>query len=168
MVIVNLMMDAVADDPAETLRRDPEVRQARAIAEAARSELLECVSGQHGPVDLARAGRMLAALRTATALAEDAEDRVLVHNGLLMLAEADRRAADRAALSRRDGTGAAAGARPHRAAQARVQAAMVRAALPYLFSDPRRRAAVTGLVAVTVAGVSAAVVIARGRGVRAA
>jgi len=79
-----------ADDP---LQSDPEVRQARSTAQAARSRLAACVVGPQ--VDLAAAQRMLDALRRAEALAADAEDRVLVHNGLLSPADANRRAAAR-------------------------------------------------------------------------
>jgi len=79
-----------ADDP---LQSDPEVRQARSTAQAARSRLTACVVGPQG--DLAEAQRMLDALRRAEALAADAEDRVLVRNGLLTSADADRRAAAR-------------------------------------------------------------------------
>ena len=79
-----------ADDP---LQSDPEVRQARSTAQAARSRLAACVVGPQ--VDLAEAQRMLDALRRAEELAADAEDRVLVRNGLLTPADADRRAAAR-------------------------------------------------------------------------
>jgi hypothetical protein len=79
-----------ADDP---LQSDPEVRQARSTAEAARSRLAACVVGPQ--IDLAEAQRMLDALRRAEALAADAEDRVLVRNGLLTPADADLRATAR-------------------------------------------------------------------------
>ena len=74
---------------------DPEVRQARRIADAARSRLVGCVAGPQEVVDLAETQRMLDKLKEAQALAEDAEDRVLVHRGLLTPAEAERRAAAR-------------------------------------------------------------------------
>jgi hypothetical protein len=77
----------------DPLQEDPEVRQARSTAEAARSRLAACVVGPQ--VDLAEAQRMLDALRRAEALAADAEDRVLVRNGLLTSADADSRAAAR-------------------------------------------------------------------------
>jgi hypothetical protein len=79
--------------PDGAVLRDPEVRQARKIADAARSRLVGCVAGPQEVVDLAETQRMLDKLREAQALAEDAEDRVLVHRGLLTPAEAERRAA---------------------------------------------------------------------------
>ena len=81
--------------PDDAVLRDPEVRQARKIADAARSALLACVAGPQEVVDLVQAQRMLDKLKEAQALAEDAEDRVLVHRGLLTPAEAERRAAAR-------------------------------------------------------------------------
>jgi hypothetical protein len=81
--------------PDSAVRRDPEVRQARRIADAARSRLVGCVAGPDEVVDLAETQRVLDKLKEAQALAEDAEDRVLVHRGLLTPAEAERRAAAR-------------------------------------------------------------------------
>ena len=81
--------------PDGAVLRDPEVRQARKIADAARSRLVGCVAGPQEVVDLAETQRMLDKLRQAQTLAEDAEDRVLVHRGLLTPAEAERRAAAR-------------------------------------------------------------------------
>ncbi len=81
--------------PDGAVRRDPEVRQARRIADAARSRLVGCVAGPEEVVDLAETQRVLDKLKEAQALAEDAEDRVLVHRGLLTPAEAERRAAAR-------------------------------------------------------------------------
>ena len=80
--------------PDGAVRRDPEVRQARRIADAARSRLVGCVAGPE-EVDLAETQRVLDKLKEAQALAEDAEDGVLVHRGLLTPAEAERRAAAR-------------------------------------------------------------------------
>jgi len=78
----------------EAVRHDPEVQQAWKIAEVARARLLECVDV--GDADaLVEAARMLDALRKATVLAADAEDRARVHVGLLSQAEADRRATER-------------------------------------------------------------------------
>jgi hypothetical protein len=90
--------------PDDAVRRDPEVRQARKIADAARSRLLACVAGPEEVVDLVQTQRMLDKLKEAQALAEDAEDRVLVHRGLLTPAEAEQRAAARrpAGAGRRD------------------------------------------------------------------
>jgi hypothetical protein len=151
------MVEEETGDPGETLRHDREVQQARAIAEAVRSELVNCVTARPGPVDLAEATRMLSALRTATALAEDAEDRVLVLNALLNPAEADRRSrARRAGLARRDGGSAAS-------AEAHIRAPRLKLLLPNVLMQPRRTA-VTGLAAaLTAAGITAAVVIAKGR-----
>jgi hypothetical protein len=81
--------------PDDAVRRDPEVRQARKIADAARSRLLACVAGPQEVVDLVQTQRMLDKLREAQTLAEDAEDRVMVHRGLLTPAEAEQRAAAR-------------------------------------------------------------------------
>ena len=81
--------------PDGAVLRDPEVRQARKIADAARSRLVGCVAGSQEVVDLAETQRMLDKLKEAQALAEDAEDRVLAHRGLLTPAEAERRAAAR-------------------------------------------------------------------------
>ena len=83
----------LANDLGDAIARDPEVRQARTIAEAARSRLAASVSHPEKGVDLLEAQQMLDALRNAQALAADAEDRVLVHRGLLTSAAADRRAA---------------------------------------------------------------------------
>src|SRR5690242_13485830 len=78
----------------EAVRRDPEVQQAWKIAEVGRARLLESVEVGDAEA-LAEAQRMLDALRQATDLAADAEDRARVHVGLLSQAEADRRATDR-------------------------------------------------------------------------
>ena len=78
----------------EAVRRDPEVQQAWKIAEVARSRLLQSVDVGDAEA-LAEAQRMLDALRKATNLAADAEDRARVHVGLLSQAEADRRATER-------------------------------------------------------------------------
>jgi hypothetical protein len=86
---------ALVSDLGDAIARDPEVRQARMIAEAARTRLLACMTGPPEGVDLVEAQGMLDALRNAQAHAEDAEDRVLVHHGLLTFAEADERAAHR-------------------------------------------------------------------------
>lgn len=113
MLLPEIDRTAGADDP---LQADPEVRQARSTAQAARSRLAACVVGPQ--IDLAEAQRMLDALRRAEALAADAEDRVLVRNGLLTPADADRRAAARqltraaAAVPAADGTASADGSAP--------------------------------------------------------
>jgi hypothetical protein len=86
---------ALVSDLGDAIARDPEVRQARMIADAARTRLLECMAGPQEGIDLAEAQGMLDALRNAQTHAEDAEDRVLVHHGLLTFAEADQRAAHR-------------------------------------------------------------------------
>jgi hypothetical protein len=99
--------------PDSAVRRDPEVRQARRIADAARSRLVGCVAGPDEVVDLAETQRVLDKLKEAQALAEDAEDRVLVHRGLLTPAEAERRAAARRAT----GPAGSAGSPARRRAQ---------------------------------------------------
>ena len=81
--------------PDDAVQRDPEVRQARKIADAARSRLLTCVAGAEDAIDLVQTQRTFEMLREAQAVVEDAEDRVLVHRGLLTPAEAERRAAVR-------------------------------------------------------------------------
>src|SRR5215469_7423847 len=81
-------------DQEETVRRDPEVQQALKIAEVARARLLECVDVGDTET-LAEAQQMLDALRKATVLAADAEDRARVQVGLLTQAEAERRATER-------------------------------------------------------------------------
>jgi hypothetical protein len=81
--------------PDDVVRQDPEVRQARKIADAARSRLLTCIAGSEEVVDMVATQRIFDMLGEAQALAEDAEDRVLAHRGLLSPAEAGRRAAAR-------------------------------------------------------------------------
>jgi hypothetical protein len=86
-------------DLEEAVQRDPQVQQARKVAEAARNRVLACLAGDG---DLAEAQRMMDALRMATILAEDAEDQVRVQAGLLTRDEAGRRAtARRAGLAER-------------------------------------------------------------------
>jgi hypothetical protein len=89
-----LAEDVVMGEQEEAVRRDPEVQQAWKIAEVARARLLENVDVGDAEA-LAEAQRMLDALRKATNLAADAEDRARVHVGLLSQAEADRRATER-------------------------------------------------------------------------
>ena len=71
------------------------MRQARKIADAARSRLLACIAGPEEVVDMVQTQRIFDMLWEALALVDDAEDRVLVHRGLLTPAEAERRAAAR-------------------------------------------------------------------------
>ena len=85
----------LVNDLGDAIARDPEVRQVRTIAEAARTRLVACMSRPEHGLDLAEAQQMLDALRNAQALAGDAEDRVLVHHGLLTPAEVGKRAAQR-------------------------------------------------------------------------
>ncbi len=87
--------DALISDLGDAIEHDPEVRQARRIADAARTRLVACMTGSQDVIDLAEAQRMLDAFRNAVAHAEEAEDQVLVHRGLLTSAEADQRAARR-------------------------------------------------------------------------
>lgn len=56
---------------------------------------MACLSSPEDDIDLVEAQEMLDALRDARVLAEDAEDRVLLHRGLLTPAAADKRAAQR-------------------------------------------------------------------------
>jgi hypothetical protein len=86
---------ALVSDLGDTIAHDPEVRQTRMIADVARTRLLACLSGSEDVVDFTEARSMLDALGNAQALAEDAEDRVLMHHGLLTSGEAERRAARR-------------------------------------------------------------------------
>jgi hypothetical protein len=90
-------------DLGDAIEHDPEVRLARRIADAARTRLVACVTGSSDGIDPAQAQRMLDAFRTAMAHAEEAEDQVLVHRGLLTSAEADRRAAHRRPAASRAG-----------------------------------------------------------------
>jgi hypothetical protein len=122
-------MTAGADDPLQT---DPEVRQARSTAEAARSRLAACVEGPQ--VDLVEAQRMLDVLRAAEALAAEYEDGVLVRHGLLTPADADRRAAAR---------------RPASAATAGITAAPATAAAPAARPAPSAIVAATRAPSVT-------------------
>jgi hypothetical protein len=94
---VYLVGDDLMGDLEEAVGRDPQVQQARKIAEAARTRLLACVADAGHDADLAEAQRMMDALRKATILAEDAEDQVQVDAGLLTRDEANRRAAARRA-----------------------------------------------------------------------
>ena len=131
------MGDALISDVGDVIARDPEVRQARMIADIAKTRLVECVSGPEDVIDLARARRVLDALGTARLHAADAEDRVLVHHGLLTSAEADRRAESR---------------RPARSERKRPLARQERVA-------PRvSRVALGALAAVTLAAAGAALV----------
>jgi len=93
--------DALVCDLGDAIERDPEVRQARRIADAARKRLVVCMTGSQDVIDPAEAQRMLDAFRNAVAHAEDAEDRVLLHRGLLTSVEAGRRAAGRRPVSSR-------------------------------------------------------------------
>jgi hypothetical protein len=93
--------DALVCDLGDAIERDPEVRQARRIADAARKRLVVCMTGSQDVIDPAEAQRMLDAFRNAVAHAEDAEDRVLLHRGLLTSVEAGRRAAGRRPVSTR-------------------------------------------------------------------
>jgi hypothetical protein len=87
--------DALVSDLGDTIAHDPEVRQTRMIADAARTRLLACLTSSEGTVDVTEAQGMLDALGNAQVLTEDAEDRVLMHHGLLTSAETERRAACR-------------------------------------------------------------------------
>jgi hypothetical protein len=101
--------DALISDLGDAITHDPEVRQARRIADAARTRLVACMTGSEDVIDPAEAQRMLDAFRSAQAHAEEAEDRVLVHRGLLTSAEAGRRAAGRRPVISRASAARAAG-----------------------------------------------------------
>jgi len=88
-------------DLGDAIEHDREVRQARRIADAARRRLVACMTGAQDVIDPAEAQRMLDAFKGAVAHAEDAEDRVLMHRGLLTSVEAGRRAADRRSAASR-------------------------------------------------------------------
>lgn len=90
MTLPEVDLNPGTNDPLDS---DPEVRQARCTAQAARARLAACVALPR--VDLGEAQRMLDVLRRAEELLADAEDRVLVHHGLLTPADADQRAAAR-------------------------------------------------------------------------
>ncbi len=110
------------------MEHDPEVRQARRIADAARTRLVACMTDSQDVIDLAEAQRMLDAFRNALAHAEEAGDQVLVHRGLLTQAEAGRRAVrrrpvtSRADRPARGAQGAAGGRRVRRPSVGRVVA----------------------------------------------
>jgi hypothetical protein len=91
--------DALIGDLGDAIEHDPEVRQARRIADAARKRLVACMTGSQEVIDPAEAQRMLDAFKSAVVHAEDAEDRVLLHRGLLTSVEAGRRAARRRPVS---------------------------------------------------------------------
>jgi hypothetical protein len=142
--------DALCSDLGDAVEHDPEVRQARRIADAARTRLVACMAGSQDMIDLAEAQRMLDAFGNARAHAEEAQDQVLVHRGLLTSVEAGRRAARRRPVT----------SRAHRPARAAEGA-----------GDARRdrrlsvRRVVTGALALVAAG-AVGVAIARWFGVR--
>ncbi len=113
----------LVNDLGDAIARDPEVRQAQTIAEVARTRLAACVSSPGDGMDLTEAQQMLDALLSARVLAGDAEDRVLLHRGLLTSAEADKRAAGRRPSSTRGETPARGGAPAQAVAPARAVAA---------------------------------------------
>jgi hypothetical protein len=92
---------ALVGDLRDAIEHDPEVWRARRVADAARTRLVACVTGSREGIDPAEAQRMLDAFRNAMAHAEEAEDQVLVHRGLLTSVEADRRAARRRPVTSR-------------------------------------------------------------------
>ena len=142
--------DALIGDLGEAIAHDPEVRQARTIAAVARTRLVACMTGSQDLIDLGEAQRMLDAFRNALAHAEEAEDQVLVHRGLLTSAEAGQRAARRRPVT----------SRADRQAQASPGACGAR--------RPRRpgaRSLIAGAVALVTAGAVGAA-LARWLGVR--
>jgi hypothetical protein len=107
-------------DLGDAIEHDPEVRQARRIADAARTRLVACMTGSSDGIDPAEAQRMLDAFRNALAHAEEAEDQVLVHRGLLTPVEAARRAARRRPVTSRTGQTARDAENAERARQVSV------------------------------------------------
>ena len=118
--------DALFSDLGDVIEDDPEVRLARRIADAARARLVACMADSQDVIDLAEAQRMLDAFRNAQAHAEEAQDQVLVHRGLLTSVEAGRRAAGRRPVSAgadepaRTGRGGGGAGRVRRGVIARV------------------------------------------------
>ena len=147
--------DALISDLGDAIEHDPEVRQARRIADVARTRLVACMTGSQDVVDLAEAQRMLDAFRNAVAHAEEAEDLVLVHRGLLTSAEADQRAARRRPVT----------ARAERPGRDRGDQAAGRARRTRRLAAGRVIAGAAALVAL-VAAVVAGVAVARRLGVR--
>jgi hypothetical protein len=120
--------------PQDVVELDPEVLQARAIFDAARSGLLGSVSGEPEMTDLAEAQRLLDALKTARTLAAEAEDRVLRQRFLLTSAEVKQRAAARRVADATSETPETPGARVLRRRSVRpsrgATSVLVRAVLP--------------------------------------
>jgi hypothetical protein len=143
-------------DLGDAIEHDPEVRQARRIADVARTRLVACMTGSQDVVDLAEAQRMLDAFRSAVAHAEEAEDLVLVHRGLLTSAEADQRAARRRPVTSR----ADRADRPARSPRAGQDAGGARR-----FGRLTVRRVIAGAVALVVAA-AVGVAVARLLGVR--
>ena len=142
--------ETLSSDLGDMIERDPEVRQARRIADAARIRLVACMTGAEDGIDPAEAQRMLDAFRGALAHAEEAEDQVLVHRGLLTSVEAARRAAHRRPVTPRP-------VRPVRPVPtARVAGTAVRV----------RRKGLAGTIAGALALVVGGVALARWLGVR--
>ena len=145
--------ETLSGDLGDMIERDPEVRQARRIADAARMRLVACMTGAEDGIDPAEAQRMLDAFRGALAHAEEAEDQVLVHRGLLTSVEAARRAARRRPVT----------ARPARPAE---PARTVPAARDAGAAGRVRRKGLAGTVAGALALVVGGVALARWLGVR--
>jgi hypothetical protein len=137
------------NDFGDAIERDPEVRQARRIAEAARARLVACMTDPQDVIDLTEAQRMLDAFRDAVAYAEEAEDQVLVHRGLLTQAEAARRAARRRPVTSRAD-------RPARAAKSTARAQRVRRLSAGRLNAGHVVAGALALVAASAVGVAVA------------
>jgi hypothetical protein len=146
---------ALIGDLGDAMEHDPEVRRARRVADAARTRLVACMTDSQDVIDLAEAQRMLDAFRNALAHAEEAEDQVLVHRGLLTPAEAGRRAARRRPVTSRAD-------RPARAAQGTAGARRIRRTRAGRLSAGR----VVALALALVAAGAVAVAVARLFGVR--
>jgi hypothetical protein len=136
-------------DLGDAIEHDPEIRQARRIADAARTRLVACMTDSPDVIDMAEAQRMLDAFRNALAYAEEAEDQVLVHRGLLTSAEAGKRAARRRPVTSRTD-------RPARAARSTAGARRFRRLSAGRLSAGRVVAGALALVAAGAVGVAVA------------
>lgn len=151
--------DALIGDLGDAIEHDLEVRQARRIADAARRRLVACMTGAQEMIDPAEAQRMLDAFKNAVVHAEDAEDRVLMHRGLLTSVEAGQRAAHRRSVTSRPQASRTGAGRISAGRQATVTPAG-----PARFAGRARRFA--GWAVAAVAAGSVGMALARRLGVR--
>lgn len=130
----------------------------------ARKRLVTCMTGAQDGIDTAEAQRMLDAFRDASAHAEDAEDRVLMHRGLLTSVEATRRAARRRPAKAEGSPRPGQETRAVRPVRELVRQSVRRPMRQRLWRGRVRRAVVWALALVTAGIVGVA--LARGLGVR--